>query len=87
MNSIDYRLLHAMGMDHYYSPAGDPEVTASLDEMWNSLTNDNPGEFKIVTVAQGRTIPCNKTFKNIAEFTFDELCDDARGSTDYMAIA
>lgn len=38
-------------------------------------------------MAQGRTINCNKLFKNVGEFTFAELCEDNRGSSDYMAIA
>ena len=38
-------------------------------------------------MAQQRTIPCNKAAKGTAEFTFKELCEDARGSSDYTAIA
>ena len=34
-----------------------------------------------------RTIYVSKAAKKVAEFTFKELCDDARGSSDYQAIA
>ena len=38
-------------------------------------------------MAQGRTIPVSKAAKGVSQFTFSELCDDARGSSDYQAIA
>jgi predicted ATPase len=74
-----------MGMDSYYSPTGsvDNEITA----IWNQLTNSSAASFKNIEVAQGRTIPCYKQAKNVAEFSFAELCDENRGSSDYMAIA
>ena len=37
-------------------------------------------------VAQGRTIPVNRQAKGVAEMSFSELCDEARGSPDYQAI-
>jgi cell division protein ZapE len=40
----------------------------------------------MVEVAQARTIPVEKSAKGVAEFTFKELCEDARGSSDYAAI-
>lgn len=41
----------------------------------------------MVEVAQSRTIPVSKAAKGVAEFTFKELCEEARGSPDYSAIA
>ena len=41
----------------------------------------------MIEVAQGRFIGCQKHSKTTGEFTFKELCQDNRGSTDYMAIA
>ena len=35
---------------------------------------------------QGRTITCSNYKNGVAEFTFDELCDRAVGSADYLAI-
>ena len=82
---MDYRLLHAQGLDSFYSPIG-PETNAKLDNIWNQLTNNARGSYDMVEVAQGRTISCSKSAKGVGEFTFKELCDDARGSTDYAAI-
>lgn len=33
-----------------------------------------------------RDIPCSKAAKGCGEFTFKELCEDARGSSDFAAI-
>lgn len=33
-----------------------------------------------------RTIFCSKSAKGVGEFTFKELCEDARGSSDYTAV-
>ena len=41
----------------------------------------------MVEVAQMRSITCDKAAKGTGEFTFKELCEDARGSSDYTAVA
>jgi len=86
LSSIDYRLLNAMGIDSFYYPLNS-ETSAKIDRIWGQLTNNSPGKFEVVEVAQGRTIPVDKAAKGVAEFTFKELCEDARGSSDYAAIA
>jgi len=50
LNSIDYRLLHAMGMDTYYSPKG-PETSKKIKMVWDSLTNKSAGSPKVINVA------------------------------------
>ena len=40
----------------------------------------------MLTIAQGRTLPVTKTAKHVAEFSFRELCQEARSSSDYQAI-
>lgn len=89
LSSIDYRLLHSMGMDSYYYPGShnNNNTEKEVDKMWDKLTNNAVGKYMSVEVAQGRTIPCQKQAKNVAQFTFKELCESNRGSTDYMAIA
>ena len=39
-----------------------------------------------IQVAQGRTLPVKRQAKLVAEMTFKELCDSARGSPDYQAL-
>lgn len=60
LSSIDYRLLHSMGMDSYYYPAGTQETEKKMKTIWDQLTNSAKGTFKNVEVAQGRTIGCDK---------------------------
>ena len=58
-----------------------------MAKVWKQLTGSSTSEFKMIEVAQGRFIGCDKYSKNVGEFTFKQLCEDNRGSTDYMAIA
>ena len=71
-----------MGMDSFYSPTG-PETKKNIQIVWDQLTGNAKGSLMTVQVAQGRTIPVKKQAKQVAEMTFKELCDDARGSPDY----
>jgi len=50
------------------------------------LTSNAKGAIEHVEVAQMRSITCEKAAKGVAEFHFKELCEDARGSSDYAAI-
>jgi predicted ATPase len=43
LSSIDYRLLHSMGMDSYYHPIGTPETNEKMQSLWNQLTNNSLG--------------------------------------------
>ena len=76
-----------MGMENWYHPTGSPESLQGVNKMWNLLTNRSTGKYENIEVAQGRMIGCDKAAKNVGEFTFAQLCQDNRGSTDYMAIA
>jgi predicted ATPase len=87
LNSIDYRLLHAMSMDHYYHPAGHPKTTEAIKRIWDSLTGNAAGTPAVVQVAQGRTLMIEKQARRVCEVNFSDLCETAKGSTDYMALA
>jgi cell division protein ZapE len=82
LKTIDYRLLNAMGIDSYYFPTGN-DTRLKINAVWNQLTNDSLGSLEVVDVAQGREIHVSKAAKGVAEFTFKELCDEAKGSSDY----
>jgi predicted ATPase len=51
LNSIDYRLLHAMSIENYYHPAGTKETESKIQHVWDSLTNRAPGTAMQVQVA------------------------------------
>ena len=55
--------------------------------MWDHLTNSSKGAPALITVAQGRTLSLPRAAKGVAEVDFHSMCDDAKGSTDYMALA
>ena len=74
-----------MGMDSFYSPLG-PDTNKKIQQVWDGLTGQTKGSFSTLEVAQGRTLPVNRQAKGVAEMTFKELCDEARGSPDYQAI-
>jgi predicted ATPase len=70
LSSIDYRLLHSMGMENWYHPTGSTESLQGVNKMWNLLTNRSTGKYENIEVAQGRMIGCDKAAKNVGEFTF-----------------
>ena len=75
-----------MGMDSFYSPSGDSKTEENIQKVWDQLTGKAKGSFKLIEVAQGRTLPVKKQAKGVAMMSFKELCDEARGSPDYQAL-
>lgn len=51
LSSIDYRLLHSMGMDSYYHPSGSLETIENVKKMWDLLTNKSVGKYENIEVA------------------------------------
>lgn len=86
MSSIDYRLLMTMGDSSFYHPTGDPKIQEKIAEIWKNLTNNSTPKFEMITVAQGRMLPCPKAAKNVVEFHFDDLCKEPRSAADFQAI-
>jgi len=87
----DYRLDRLGGMPTWYVPNG-PEATRALSEAFFRLT-DYPvedrakvptGELKL---PGGRTLHVPKSLKGVAVFSFKRLCGEARGASDYLAVA
>ena len=74
-----------MGMDSFYSPVC-PDTDTKIQQVWDQLTGSTRGTFSSIEVAQGRSLPVKRYAKGVAEMSFQELCDEARGSPDYMAI-
>lgn len=58
-----------------------------IQALWDSLTNKSIGTPTVIEVAQGRTLRIEKQAKKVCEVSFSELCETAKGSTDYMALA
>lgn len=81
-SNIDYRLDKLDAHQQVYFKAGDPSFTNFL----NDLSDHNKFEEKILEV-NARQLHCRRTYKNIAIFTFAELCSSNLGPADYIALA
>jgi cell division protein ZapE len=81
----DYRLARLAGRPVYYAPLG-PAAAQALDQAWNDLTGDMPGEPDAVTVA-GRSVPVPRAAGDVARFSFADLCERPLGASDYLALA
>ncbi len=87
----DYRMQRLAGIDTWHTPLGDA-ATARVREAFFRLTDHEPEEAEIVPsreldVGGKRTIHVPKSFKGVAVFSFKRLCSEARGASDYLAIA
>ena len=88
---VDYRLERLGGMDTWHRPLGD-EATAQVREAFFRLTDYSPEDADHVPSAEldlggGRKLHVPKTLKGVAVFSFKRLCAEARGASDYLAIA
>lgn len=88
---VDYRLDRIGGMPTYYTPNG-PAATVALSELFFRLT-DFPVEDRAhvpaeeLDVGGGRMLSVPKALKGVAVFSFKKLCGEARGASDYLAVA
>ena len=87
----DYRLDRLQGVDVWHVPNG-PAATAELAQAFFQLT-DYPVEDRArvpteeLDVGGGRKLHVPKSLKGVAVFSFKRLCGEARGASDYLAIA
>ena len=89
--ATDYRLHRLSGVNVWHVPNG-PEATKALSDAFFKLT-DYPVEDRAkvpsedLPVGGGRTLHVPKSLKGVAVFSFKRLVGEARGATDYLAIA
>jgi cell division protein ZapE len=87
---VDYRLQRLGGMATWHMPLG-PAATAQVREAFFRLTDYAPEDAAHVPSAEldvgGRTLHVPKSLKGVAVFSFKRLCGEARGASDYLAIA
>jgi cell division protein ZapE len=87
----DYRMQRMAGVKTWHVPNG-PEATAAVREAFFKLTDYPPEDAKNVPTAEidlggGRMLHVPKSLKGVAVFSFKRLCGEARGASDYLAIA
>ena len=81
----DYRRRLIQGLDLYHTPLG-PAATAALDEAFARLTDSAPPA-PLTLSFQGRQLVVARAAKGVACFRFAELCSEALGPADFLAIA
>jgi cell division protein ZapE len=87
----DYRRDRLGNAQTWLVPNG-PEATAALSRTFFQLTDYPPEDRAHVPTADidlggGRTLHVPKSLKGVAVFSFKRLCGEARGATDYLAVA
>ncbi len=87
----DYRMERMVGVKTWHVPNG-PEATTAVRQAFFQLTDYPPEDARNVPTAEidlggGRTLHVPKSLKGVAVFSFKRLCGEARGSSDYLAVA
>jgi len=81
----DYRLVRFAGRQVYFTPADDKAYRA-LERAFADLT-DNASAPSRTLLVQGRFLVVPRAAKNVAWFSFDELCGAPLGPADFLALA
>ncbi len=83
-HGTDYRLDRIVGQPVYYTPL-DAKAEAALDAAFLALTDVKRGEPLEIEV-KGRTIRVPEQARHVARFSFHDLCSEALGAADYLAL-
>ncbi len=81
----DFRYEQLRHLQSYFCPLG-LETTRKLQGIFIELTHDAPSESMTLHV-EGRELTVSHAAHGIGFFNFDELCRQALGAADYLAIA
>jgi cell division protein ZapE len=87
----DYRMDRMQGVGTWHTPIGDA-ATAEVRKAFFRLTDFSPDDSANVPAGEldlggGRLLHVPKSLKGVAVFSFKRLCMEARGASDYLAIA
>lgn len=87
----DYRMERLAGVITWHVPNG-PASTAAVRDAFFKLTDYPPEDAahvpaEDIDVGGGRMMHVPKSLKGVAVFSFKRLCAEARGASDYLAIA
>lgn len=83
-DGADHRLEDLTAADVYHAPLG-PEAEAAAEGLWTTLSNGGEGACDLRV--KGRLVHVPRAAGRRARFTFEQLCDQPLGATDYRAIA
>jgi cell division protein ZapE len=80
----DFRLEKIARGEAYLSPPG-PKADAAMHRVWGRLTSHETQREAVITI-KGRQFSPKAAAGKCAWFTFDQLCRQPRGASDYLAI-
>lgn len=83
-DGVDHRLEDLSPADVYHAPLG-PEAEAAAERLWATLSIG--GEEACDLRIKGRLVHVPRAAGRRARFTFEQLCDQPLGATDYRTIA
>ena len=84
-SDTDYRLARLRGSPVYYSPLG-PHTAAQMEQLFKDLIQD--AEITPLELAlPGRRWLIRHAAKGIVWLNFEDVCAEARGAPDYLALA
>jgi len=81
----DYRLARLVGKPVYHMPLG-AATHRALETSFAELTDGAAGE-RTNLVVKGRTLAVPRAARNVAWFSFADLCAEPLGTADYLALA
>jgi cell division protein ZapE len=81
----DYRLRRIAGEEAYITPLGE-RADQHIERLWQKLTDGEPGRGSELMV-NGRVLRVPRAAHGAARFQFAELCEEALGTADYLALA
>jgi cell division protein ZapE len=84
--SIDYRLRQLQQAGTYVMQA-DQQQSPLLAALFAQLAGDAPAHSGATLAIEGRHIPVRRAAAGIAWFDFSALCEGARSTADYLALA
>jgi cell division protein ZapE len=81
----DFRLEKLSGAPVWHVPA-DNKARAALDKAWRGLTGGAEGA-PVDFVIQGHVVHVLRAAKGVARFSFDDLCRQPLGASDYLRVS
>lgn len=85
VSETDYRQQRLAGAQVYFTPAG-AAARSEMARIWDELTGHDPGTPLRLTV-KGREVVVPKAHNGVGRASFWDLCGQALGPGDYLALA
>lgn len=85
ISPTDFRLRAIEGVELYFTPSNQ-RADEQLCLLWQKITGKGEGK-QATIIVKGRTLIVPEAANGAARFTFSDLCEEALGRDDYLALA